>query len=76
MRPQFLIVALAAHVLAAAPAVMGEVDFERQVEPVFEGRCAECHGPDKQKGEFRLDRLSSMLAGGESGEAAVVPGDP
>lgn len=54
----------------------GEVDFERDIEPIFAENCADCHGADKQKGQFRLDRLSGLLRGGDSGEAAVVPGNP
>ncbi len=48
--------------------------FEQEVRPIFEKRCFECHGPDKQKGGLRLDLKSSALEGGESGEPAVVPG--
>jgi mono/diheme cytochrome c family protein len=48
--------------------------FEQQVRPVLEKHCFECHGPDKQKGGLRLDLKQSMLAGGDSGEPAIVPG--
>jgi hypothetical protein len=55
---------------------MAAVDFSSDVQPVFEQHCLKCHGPDKQKGTFRLDRRSAMLKGGESGEPAIVPGKP
>ena len=61
--------------LVAAPMVRS-ADFEERIEPIFESRCIDCHGPDKQKGQFRVDRLASLLVGGDSGEAAVVPGEP
>src|SRR5436190_15244058 len=48
--------------------------FERDVRPVLEERCFECHGADKQKGGLRLDQKAGMFAGGDSGEPAVVPG--
>ncbi len=48
--------------------------FEKEVRPLLEQRCMECHGPDKQKGGLRLDQKSAMLGGGDSAEAAVVPG--
>ena len=38
--------------------------------------CVDCHGVEEQNGQLRLDRLASMLSGGNSGEPAVVPGDP
>ena len=45
------------------------------VKPALEKRCYSCHGPDKQKGKLRLDRRENALAGGESGEPAIQPGD-
>ena len=46
------------------------------VARLFEAKCLSCHGPEKQKGQFRVDQRESLLKGGESGVAAVVPGDP
>src|SRR5262245_24898013 len=60
----------AAVALRAAP-----VDFRRQVEPIFVKRCSECHGPDTQKSQLRLDRRTTALKGGKSGKPAIVPGD-
>jgi hypothetical protein len=47
--------------------------FEKRVRPILVERCIGCHGPDKQKGELRLDSRASVLAGGSSGPA-VEPG--
>jgi hypothetical protein len=47
--------------------------FEKRVRPILVERCIGCHGPDKQKGELRLDSRASILAGGASGPA-VEPG--
>jgi len=52
------------------------IDFARDIEPLLRENCLDCHGPDKAKGAFRVDRLASLLKGGDSGEAAVTPGDP
>lgn len=52
------------------------VDFENEVEPILVEHCLDCHGPEKEKGAFRVDRLASLLGGGDSGEPAIVPGDP
>ncbi len=67
--------ALAATFLSAAP-LCPAIDFVRDVEPILRERCLDCHGPDKQKSGFRVDRRSSLLSGGEIGEPAVVPGEP
>jgi|694.fasta_scaffold11442_5 hypothetical protein len=48
---------------------------ESKVRPFLLENCCRCHGPDEQKGNLRLDSLSHMLVGGDSGPA-IVPGDP
>lgn len=45
------------------------------VHPVLERHCLSCHGPEKQKGDYRMDTFAALLAGGKSGKAAIVPGD-
>ncbi len=72
----FSIFILSAFPIASALANEAPVDFVRDIEPLFQEHCLDCHGPDKAKGEFRVDQLSSLLRGGDTGEAAVVPGDP
>src|SRR5687767_7019027 len=72
----FLVLALPLW-MAAAVVVAAEdpvAQFEREVRPILEERCFECHGPDKQKGGLRLDLKSGMLEGGDSGEPVVLPG--
>jgi ankyrin repeat protein len=45
---------------SAAP---GAVDYARDVQPLLEKHCYECHGPKKQKNGFRLDRRSRAFQG-------------
>ena len=66
------VLALTATSVVAADAK--PVDFHRDIEPLLIKRCSECHGPDKQKGDLRLDLQASALKGGKSGKAAVKPG--
>ena len=51
-----------------------EIKFSTDIQPLLAQRCLKCHGPDKQKGGLRLDRLDSLLKVQKSGHAAVVPG--
>ncbi len=44
------------------------------MRPIFEKHCIECHGPKKQKSDFRLDVKAIVFAGGVGGEPAVIPG--
>ena len=50
------------------------VDFARDIEPIFEQHCVGCHGPEKQKSDYRLDDRLIALNGGQSEEAAILPG--
>ena len=49
--------------------------FNKEVRPIFAEHCYRCHG-EKEKGELNLQKQESLLAGGDSGIPAVVPGDP
>ena len=57
------------------PALERTVEYGREIQPLLRKRCLGCHGEKKQKGKLRLDLLSSILRGGESGEPALVRGD-
>ncbi|HYE30141.1 MAG TPA: PSD1 and planctomycete cytochrome C domain-containing protein [Methylomirabilota bacterium] len=75
LRSLLCILAFSAPVLihgADTSASDTKIPFER-VEAIFNSRCVDCHGPEKQKGGFRLDLKEAALEGGDSGKA-IVPG--
>jgi hypothetical protein len=49
------------------------VDFDKQVKPILEANCIECHSADKRKGGLSLAAYTDILDGGRSG-AVVRPG--
>ncbi len=51
-----------------------KVDFARDIQPIFIKRCYECHGPDKQKSDFRLDLKPDAARGGKSEKPFWVVG--
>ncbi len=55
-----------------------EALFAHEVIPIFESKCIGCHGgdPDKIEGGLNLKDHENLLTGGNSGEPAVIPGDP
>lgn len=53
-----------------------EVSFRNDIAPVLQSKCVTCHGPDKQKGGFRLDSFEWLQKAGDSGDAPVVAGEP
>src|SRR5262249_56928688 len=56
------------------PAARIQVDFVRDIKPIFEKSCVGCHGAVKQRASLRLDQAKAALAGGNSG-AVIKPGD-
>jgi len=51
-----------------------KVDFSRDIQPIFIKRCYECHGPDKQKNDLRLDHKEDAFRGGKSRKPIFAPG--
>lgn len=63
--------------LAGTPlASFAEVDFQRDIQPIFAEHCLECHGADKAKGGLALTSRAGALKMLESGRPGVVPGNP
>jgi mono/diheme cytochrome c family protein len=60
--------------LAASSAIAAPVDFAREVRPIFEKHCYECHGAKKQKSGLRLDVRAAALKGGDDHGPNIVPG--
>ena len=56
----------------AAPAP--RVDFVRDVQPILENHCYECHGEKKQKSGLRLDIKAAALKGGDQFAPAIIAG--
>lgn len=51
------------------------VDFAREIQPLLEAACVNCHNATKTEGDLRLDTLAAALQGGSQGPA-LVPGQP
>jgi hypothetical protein len=56
--------------------VSAAVDFAKEIEPILIKRCSECHGPDKQKADLRLDSRAAAMKPAKSDRIALVPGKP
>ena len=52
------------------------LDFQRDIAPILEEHCWNCHGEDEQESGLRLDRRAAILKGGDYGLPTVVPGEP
>ena len=50
-----------------------KIDFARDIQPILQKSCVECHGPEKPKAKLRLDSREAALKGGKDG-VVIVPG--
>ena len=48
--------------------------FDKDIKPLLENSCLKCHGAEKPKSKYRVDSREAFIKGGESDEAAVIPG--
>ena len=60
--------------LIPIPLLAAPVDFVREVRPILETHCYECHGDKKQKSGLRLDIKSEAFKGGDNHRPDIVPG--
>jgi len=51
-----------------------DLTYDKDIKPLLENSCLKCHGPEKPKSKYRVDSREALIKGGESEEAAVVPG--
>jgi WD40 repeat protein len=47
----------------------------RDIAPVLREKCLTCHGPEKAKGNYRLDTFELLNKPGSSKSAPITPGD-
>src|SRR5258705_9561898 len=62
--------------LSAAPPVLPpsathQISFSKEIKPLFEAACINCHAKGKNKGGFSLETRESFLKVGDTGPAAV-----
>jgi hypothetical protein len=56
----------------SVPSALLAVDFDREIRPLLQKHCIECHGEKKQKGELRLDAKVHAFKGGHDGPAILA----
>ena len=66
------LVAAAAPLLLARVAAAGPVDYLRQVAPLLQHACADCHGGPRAKGGLRLDQLAEVVIPRDSAQSVLV----
>jgi Planctomycete cytochrome C len=53
-----------------------QVDFQKQIAPIFAAHCTKCHGEAKAQGKMRLDTVAGIQAKLAAEPKLLVPGKP
>jgi ankyrin repeat protein len=61
-----------ASLVACASAADSPIDFQKDVAPILQQHCVDCHGPELQMSELRLDQRKFALA--DDGRGLIKPG--
>lgn len=56
------------------PATIQNVEFNRDIRPILQNHCFDCHDGETPKSKLRLDNVIGILKGGDSGEPLFVRG--
>ncbi|MEM7558311.1 MAG: DUF1549 domain-containing protein, partial [Planctomycetota bacterium] len=69
MKPLYFPVVLLFFLLVPCHLRAGEVEYARDIKPVLKAKCYSCHGALKQEAGLRVDTVTLMKKGGDSGPA-------
>jgi WD40 repeat protein/mono/diheme cytochrome c family protein len=58
--------------VALATTQAQSVDYTKQIAPLWDTYCVDCHSADDADGEFVLDTFAALMKGGKEGVAIVV----
>src|SRR5262245_52815850 len=62
--------------LGSAAHAQQQVDFNRDIRPIFNKNCVVCHGGIKQASGLSFILREKAIAPARSGDIAIRPGDP
>lgn len=72
--PGAMLAAAEVDVSKLPPASGRTLDFAKDIQPIFMANCLTCHGPEKQKGGYRVDVKDVALKGGDNYAPSIRPG--
>jgi mono/diheme cytochrome c family protein len=53
-----------------------KVSYARDIKPILDANCSECHEGDELKGEYDASSVASLIKGGKKAHPAIIPGKP
>jgi hypothetical protein len=57
---------------SASQSPQAPIDFTRDIQPILQATCYECHGAKKTKAHLRLDSSAGIAKGGETGPIIIA----
>jgi len=54
------------------PSARKDVTYAKDIKPLFDASCIDCHGAEKKKAGLRLDSLEAVLKGSKEGKVVEV----
>ncbi len=66
--------AASAMCLMTGAVASAEVDFDKEIRPILERHCHECHGALRRSGGLRMDVRTGALQGGDTGVSLLEAG--
>jgi len=73
MLPKTMLSMTLSFLATAGLAAGADVDFVKEIKPIFEKSCLKCHGPEKPKGGLSFHTYEGLIKGAKSGKV-LVPG--
>ncbi len=62
--------------LSSVASASEAIEFTRDIQPILQRHCLDCHGADEQNGGISFDDSSTLFAEADSGARAIVVGQP
>ena len=58
------------------PGLAAQVSYVRQIKPILEQSCLDCHSAEEHKSGLDASSVSTLMKGGKKAGPAIVPGKP
>src|SRR5205085_11013755 len=62
------------HPINAAEAA--KISWTRDIQPLLQAKCSECHSSDERKDEFEITSVATLRTKGRKDGPGVLPGNP
>src|SRR6266513_1350458 len=58
------------------PAEASKISWSRDIQPLLQSKCSECHSSDERKNEFEITSVETLRTKGRKDGPGVLPGRP